>query len=110
MAPDKVVALDCEAVRERCNSPRFRRGLLVPDDATLQPAGPLGLPQRLLERGVAVYERSRVRSLCADAGGVGAETRDARVRAGAAVLTMNAATRGFRPSGRTWRSPRRTSS
>ena len=86
------------AVRARCDSPRFRRGLLVPDDATVQPARlALGLRRRLLERGVAVYEHSRVRALRAHAGGVVAETRDARVRAGAAVLAINAATRGVRP-------------
>ena len=98
VAPGKVVALDSEAVRKRCDSPRFRRGLLVLDDATLQPARlALGLRRRLLERGAALYERSRVRSLRADSGGVVAETRDARVRASAAVLTVNAATRGVRP-------------
>ena len=98
VAPGKVVALDSEAVRARCDSPRFRRGLFVPDDATLQPARlALGLRRRLLERGAALYERSRVRSLRADSGGVVAETRDARVRASAAILTVNAATRGVRP-------------
>ena len=98
LAPDKVIALDEDEVRARCASPRFRRGLLVPDDATVHPARlALGLRRRLLERGAAIYERSRVRALTAHAGGVVAETRDARVRAGAAVLTINAATRGVRP-------------
>ena len=36
----------------------------VPDDATVQPARlALGLRRRLLERGVAVHEHSRVRAL-----------------------------------------------
>ena len=44
-------ALDEAEVRARCDSPRFRRGLLVPDDATVQPARlALGLRARLLER------------------------------------------------------------
>jgi glycine/D-amino acid oxidase-like deaminating enzyme len=98
VAPGKVVPLDAAQVRARCDSPRFRRGLLVPDDATVHPARlALGLRRRLLERGVAVHECSRVRALRASPAGVVAETRDARVRAGAAVLTINAATRGFRP-------------
>jgi glycine/D-amino acid oxidase-like deaminating enzyme len=98
VAPGKVIALDGDAVRARCASPRFRRGLLVPDDATVQPARlALGLRRRLLERGVAIYERSRVRALTAHANGVVAQTTEARVRAGAAVLTINAATRGVRP-------------
>jgi glycine/D-amino acid oxidase-like deaminating enzyme len=98
VAPDRVVALDEHAVQARCGSPRFRRGLLVPDDATLQPARlALGLRRRLLERGAAVHEHSRVRALTAHADGVVAETDGARVRAGAGVLCINAATRGVRP-------------
>jgi glycine/D-amino acid oxidase-like deaminating enzyme len=98
VAPGKVIALDADGVRARCSSPRFRRGLFVPDDATVQPARlALGLRRRLLERGAALYERSRVRALRADSAGVVAETAGARVRAGAAVLTINAATRAVRP-------------
>jgi glycine/D-amino acid oxidase-like deaminating enzyme len=95
----RVVALDRAAVRARCDSPRFRRGILVPDDATVQPARlALGLRRRLLERGVAIHERSRVRALrVAGPRTVVAETASARVRAGAAVLALNAATRGVRP-------------
>jgi len=98
-APDgRIVALDGAALRARCDSPRFRRGLLVPDDATVQPARlALGLRRRLLERGVRIHERSRVRALRTGPGEVVAETASARVRAGAAVLALNAATRGVRP-------------
>jgi glycine/D-amino acid oxidase-like deaminating enzyme len=98
VAPGKVVALDEAEVRARCDSPRFRRGLLVPDDATLHPARlALGLRRRLLERATSLYEHSRVRSLKVEGNGVVAETSGARVRAGAAILTVNAATRGVRP-------------
>jgi glycine/D-amino acid oxidase-like deaminating enzyme len=97
-APDKVIALSSSEVRARCASPRFRRGLLVPDDATVHPARlALGLRRRLLERGAAIFEHSRVRALSAHPGGVVAETSHARVHAGAAVLTINAATRAVRP-------------
>ena len=96
---EHVVPLDGAAVRARCDSPRFRRGLFVPDDATVHPARlALGLRQRLLERGVAIHERSRVRALhVTGPHAVVAETASARVRAGAAVLAVNAATRGVRP-------------
>ena len=98
LAPGKVVPLDADAVRARCDSPRFRKGLFVPDDATVQPARlALGLRRRLLEQGARIHERSRVRALTTHADGVVAETGAARVRAGAAVLTINAATRGVRP-------------
>jgi glycine/D-amino acid oxidase-like deaminating enzyme len=98
IAPGKVLPLDAAAVRARCDSRRFRKGLLVSDDATVQPARlALGLRRRLLERGARIHERSRVRALTAHADGVVAETSDARVRAGAAVLTINAAARGVGP-------------
>ena len=97
-APSTSSALDEAAVRARCDSPRFRRGLLVPDDATVHPARlALGLRRRLLERGRR-DPRALARARAArHAGRVVAETGAARVRAGAAVLAVNAATRGVRP-------------
>jgi glycine/D-amino acid oxidase-like deaminating enzyme len=96
--PDRVLPLDHAGLRRRCDSPRFRRGLFVPDDATVQPARlALGLRRRLIDRGVAVHEHSRVRALRAAPDRVMAETSQARVRAGAAVLAVNAATRGIGP-------------
>jgi glycine/D-amino acid oxidase-like deaminating enzyme len=69
----------------------FGRGVHVPDFATVQPARlALGLRQRLIERGVEVFERSRVHGLRAEPGGgaVLAETAGGQVRAGAAVLAV----------------------
>jgi glycine/D-amino acid oxidase-like deaminating enzyme len=96
---EHVLALDEAATRVRCASPRFRRSLFVPDDATVHPARlALGLRRRLIEEGVPVYERSRVRALRVNGPReVVAETAGARVRAAAAVLAVNAATRGVRP-------------
>ncbi|HET8754394.1 MAG TPA: FAD-binding oxidoreductase [Solirubrobacteraceae bacterium] len=96
---EHVVALDEAATRARCDSPRFRRSLLVPDDATVHPARlALGLRRRLIESGVPVYERSRVRALRVNGPReVVADTGSARVRASAAVLAVNAATRAVRP-------------
>ncbi len=94
---DRVLALSQAEVRARCGSPRFRRGILVPDDATVQPARlALGLRERVRAAGVAVHEHSRVRALRSGRG-VEAETAGGTVRAGAAVLAVNAATRGFAP-------------
>ena len=94
---DKVVALDRDALRARCASPRFRRGLFVPDDATVHPARlALGLRARVIERGALVFERSRVRALRVGSDVV-AETEGGRVRAGSAVLAVNAAARGIAP-------------
>ena len=94
----RVRELNEAGVRARCDSPRFRRGLFVPDDATVQPARlALGLRARVLAAGVRIHERSRVRALHAHTDGVTAECAGGSVRAGAAVLALNAATRGFRP-------------
>jgi glycine/D-amino acid oxidase-like deaminating enzyme len=97
-APERVVALDAAAVRARCDSPVLRRGVLIPDFATVQPARlGLGLRRRLLERGATIRERSRVRSLSVERGRVLARTDHGSVRAGAAVLAMGPAARGVRP-------------
>ena len=97
--PDAVRALSPDQVRERVDSPVFRRGVLVPDFATVQPARlALGLRARLLERGVEICEGSRVVSL--DAHGpreVVARTPGGRVRASAAVLAVGPSARSFRP-------------
>ena len=101
-APHRVVDLTGAEVRARCDSARFRRGVLIPDFATLQPARlAMGLRRRLVERGALVFERSRVKRLVRGAGmngggGVLAEAASGRVRAGAAVLAMGAAARALR--------------
>ena len=106
--PDAVRALSPDQVRERVDSPAFRRGVLVPDFATVHPARlALGLRARLLERGVEIFENSRVRALRAvpgagaanggNAAGVVAETAGGRVRASAAVLAVGPSARSFRP-------------
>jgi glycine/D-amino acid oxidase-like deaminating enzyme len=95
--PAHLIELDRDALAERCASPAFRRAVFAPDDATVQPARlALGLRRRLLESGVRIFEHSRVRSLRAGADVV-AGTGGGRVRAKAAVLALNAATRGVRP-------------
>jgi glycine/D-amino acid oxidase-like deaminating enzyme len=92
-APHRVVDLSAEEVRARCDSPVFRRGVSVPDFATLQPARlALGLRRRLIERGALVFEHSHVRRL---GRGVLAETASGTVRAGAAVLATGSAVRAL---------------
>src|SRR5262245_38891248 len=79
----RVRELNEAGVPHRCDSPRFRRGLFVRDDATVQPARlSLGLRDRVRDAGAEVFERSRVRALHTHAGGVTAETSGGRVRAG----------------------------
>ena len=55
----RFVELDEDQVHARCASPVFRRGLLQPENAILQPARlALGLRAALLERGVRIHESS----------------------------------------------------
>ena len=92
-APHRVVDLTGAEVRRRCDSALFRRGVLIPDFATLQPARlAMGLRRRLVERGALVFEGSHVQVLR----GTVAETASGRVRAGAAVLAMGPAVRAVR--------------
>jgi glycine/D-amino acid oxidase-like deaminating enzyme len=95
---DACVALDREQVRARCASPLFRGGAFYEDAATVQPARlALGLRARLVDRGVAVHEGSRVVRLESSPGGVRAGTERGAVRARTAVLAVGAAAAGVRP-------------
>jgi len=114
--PERVVELTAAQVRARCAAPVFRRGVLIPDFATVQPARlALGLRRRLIDRGVHVFEHSRVVALRGPApsgqgsaskrGGasgrgaapVVAETGRGAVRADAAVLAVGPAARAIPP-------------
>jgi glycine/D-amino acid oxidase-like deaminating enzyme len=88
---DECRELTGPEVQQVCASPVFRAGLALQTSATVQPARlALGLRRRLLERGVRIYEHSRVVRL-----GEHVETTGGRVSAGAIVLAVNSATTGF---------------
>jgi len=96
-AGEEVRALDAEEVAARCASPLFRAGVLYPTTATVQPARlVLGLRERLLARGVEIFEHSPVRSLRAGPAGVQARTPGGTVRAAAAVVAIGAAAKARR--------------
>ncbi len=101
-APESVQEMSAEQIRRRCDSPVFRRGVFIPDFATVHPARlALGLRRRLIERGVRVFENSRVRGLSPHAArngsrpGVTAETATGRVQADAGVLAVGPAARAL---------------
>jgi glycine/D-amino acid oxidase-like deaminating enzyme len=98
--PDACIPLSGAEARRLCDSPLFRGGALYPVAATVQPARLAnGLRERLLERGVAVHERSRVHALEASTAGVRAVTRGGTVTAPAAVLAIGPAFAGTAPLG-----------
>jgi glycine/D-amino acid oxidase-like deaminating enzyme len=90
--PDAAVELDREEVRRRCASPLFRRGVLFPDAATVQPARlATALRSRLLESGVEIFEHSPSRRVSRRARGIHARTAEGVVHAETAVLAMGGA-------------------
>lgn len=87
-----VRPLSAAEVAGRCASPAFRAGAYYPASATVQPARlALGLRERLLARGVELFESTPVRALRDAPGGVEARTPGGTVRAGAAVLAIGGA-------------------
>src|SRR5919198_1421292 len=79
----EVVALSAEETRARCDSPLFRGAVEVRTGATVHPARlAFGLRDRLVARGVRVFEGSRGGALR----GATALTSSRRGRAGAAIV------------------------
>ena len=89
-ADGRIQELSSEEVRGICVSPVFRAGVMTPTMATVHPARlARGLRRVLLERGVRIFEGTRVLRL-KDGSPVVAETPSGRVRAPAAILGLNA--------------------
>jgi glycine/D-amino acid oxidase-like deaminating enzyme len=94
---DAIEPLSPRQVAERCSSPVFRGGVFYPRAATVQPARlALGLRERLLARGVEIYEHSPVDRLSGSWTGVEAHTATGRLRASSAVLAIGAAAKAQR--------------
>ncbi len=95
LGSDWLVELPPTQVRERCDAPVFRGGILAPRAATVQPARlARGLRRRLIERGVRIFEGTPVRRF---RGGsrVEVETPGGIVRAGVGVFALGAYAAGF---------------
>ena len=99
-APDGVYrTLTPDEVQTHARSQRFGGGGIVSAAATVQPARlAFGLRRVLLERGVRVFEHSRVTRVRDDGGGVSVDVDGGGcVRAGRAVLAVNHVAGGLRP-------------
>lgn len=93
---DELVPLDAAEVRRLCASPPFRGGLFMRSAASVQPARlARGLRRRLIERGVRIHEGTTVRRLEAEPASVRLVTDEGSVRAGQAVLGLNAWAAGW---------------
>jgi glycine/D-amino acid oxidase-like deaminating enzyme len=102
----EVVELSASETRARCDSPLFRGAVEVRTGATVHPARlAFGLRDRLVARGVRMFEGSRVRAIQTHpgpshsgvSGSVVALTSSGRVRAGAAIVALNAASGQLAP-------------
>jgi len=87
---DEIVAVDRDEVRGMVDSPVFHGGVLSKHGATVQPARlARGLRRLLMERGVRIHEETHVARFGAADPAV-AETAHGTVRAGSAVIAVNA--------------------
>jgi glycine/D-amino acid oxidase-like deaminating enzyme len=92
---DEYVSLSPDEVAARCRSPVFRGGALMRDGATVQPARlARGLRRVLLERGVRIFEGTAARRFRSGLP-VEVETENGKVRAGQAVVALNAWAAGW---------------
>ncbi|MFL5983090.1 MAG: NAD(P)/FAD-dependent oxidoreductase, partial [Gaiellaceae bacterium] len=97
---EEAVPLSAAEVAERCASPRFRRGVLFRDGATVHPGRLVrALRAAALEAGVELYERTPVARIRRGSPNV-LETTRSRVRARDVVVATNAAAAGWRPLAR----------
>ena len=94
---EEAVALGADELRARLDSPRFRRGVLFRDGATVQPARLLlALARAARDAGVELFEHSPVTAVRPGL----VETPDGSVRAPELVLALNAWGTGWPLSGR----------
>ena len=98
---DEAAALDSDEVRKRCASPRFRKGVLFREGATVQPARLARALRRAAadDPRVSLHELTSATVLPGRAPHV-LETPDGRMTAGEVVLAVNAAAAGWRPLAR----------
>jgi glycine/D-amino acid oxidase-like deaminating enzyme len=88
--PDLFRVVDRDSVRELIDSPRLHGGIVTAKGATVQPARlARGMRRVLLERGVRIHEQTPVTRFGSGSPAV-AETPGGTVRAGAAVIALNA--------------------
>jgi glycine/D-amino acid oxidase-like deaminating enzyme len=97
---EEAVSVGHEQLAQRCSSPRFRRGVLYREGATVQPARLLrALRAAVLDEGVVLHERTPMVRLRRGSPNV-VETPRGRVRAREVVVAINAAAAGWRPLAR----------
>jgi glycine/D-amino acid oxidase-like deaminating enzyme len=96
-AEEEAIPLSAAEVADHCASPRFRRGVLFREGATVQPARlARALRAAAVDEGVVLHERTPLVKLRRGSPNV-LETANGRVRARDVVVATNAAAAGWRP-------------
>jgi glycine/D-amino acid oxidase-like deaminating enzyme len=97
---EEAVPVGPDELAERCSSPRFRRGVLYREGATVQPGRLVrALRAAVIGDGVVLHERTPMLRLRRGSPTV-VETPRGRIRAREVVVAINAAAAGWRPLGR----------
>jgi glycine/D-amino acid oxidase-like deaminating enzyme len=96
----EAVPVGRDELAQRCSSPRFRRGVLYREGATVQPARLLrALRATALDEGVVLHERTPMVRLRRGSPNV-VEAPRGSIRAREVVIAINAAAAGWRPLAR----------
>jgi len=97
---EEAVPIGRDELAKRCSSPRFRRGVLYREGATVQPARLLrALRAAALDEGVILHERTPMVRLRRGSPNV-IEAPRGRIRAREVIVAINAAAAGWRPVAR----------
>jgi len=97
---EEAVPIGRDELATRCSSPRFRRGVLYREGATVQPARLLrALRAAVLDEGVILHERTPMVRLHRGSPNV-IEAPRGRIRAREVIVAINAAAAGWRPVAR----------
>jgi glycine/D-amino acid oxidase-like deaminating enzyme len=97
---EEAVPIGRDELAKRCSSPRFRRGVLYREGATVQPARLLrALRAAVLDEGVILHERTPMVRLRRGSPNV-IEGPRGRIRAREVIVAINAAAAGWRPVAR----------
>ncbi|MCX6388304.1 MAG: FAD-dependent oxidoreductase [Solirubrobacterales bacterium] len=95
--PDALVPLSKDEVNQRCFSPVFENGAIVPGAATVNPGRlSMALRRELLKLGVRLFEQTRVTALSSNSSGVQVRTADGLVQAAQGILAAGAGSTSFR--------------
>ena len=95
--PDALVPLSEDEVNQRCTSPVFENGAIVPGAATVNPGRlSMALRRELLKLGVRLFEQTRVTALSSKSSGVQVRTADGVLEGARGILAAGVGSTAFK--------------